>query len=113
MQTKGSQGSRGIPKVLATEGNASQMQWGVMGCAHCAKFRSLTLTGNDTVPLPPPRTLAPRSPRQKATVLSNSVRRFLCVRLYAAFLDCTRPPGKLREGISSSRRHDLFAIEGD
>ena len=111
MQTKGSQGSRGIPKVLATEGNASYM--GVMGCAHCVNLRSLTLTGNDTVPLPTPRTLAPRSPRRKATLLSNSVRRFLCVRLYAAFLDCIRPPGKLREGISSSRRHDLFAIEGE
>ena len=96
MQTKGSQGSRGIPKVFATEGNASYM--GVMGCAHCVNLRSLTLTGNGTVPLPTLRTLAPRSPRRKATLSSNSVRRFLVCAVRSLFLTVLDLQGSSAKG---------------
>ncbi|KAI0270247.1 hypothetical protein BGY98DRAFT_1011058 [Russula aff. rugulosa BPL654] len=67
------------------------------------------LTGNDIVPHPTLRILTLRSPKSRAISLSNSVRRPSLRLRTQHFL--TIPLGKLREGISSSRRHDQFAIE--
>jgi hypothetical protein len=57
------------------------------------------------------------SDAQKSEVESNILIQFrssgFVAFAYAAIVDGTCPLGKLREGISSSRRHDQFAIEGE
>jgi hypothetical protein len=57
------------------------------------------------------------SDAQKSEVESNILIQFRSsasfAHMHKAFLDGPCPLGKLREGISSSRRHDQFAIEGE